>query len=905
MQGHSKEKPDKASLGIVTEEQEEALFKAVSLSSPVGIYIVQDKRFRYVNTRLLKDTGYSEEELLDMDPLHLVLPEDRESVRENAIQMLKGKSSQPYEYRVVTKTEEIRWILETVTSIHYQGKPATLGNFMNITERKQAEEIFQTITLSSPTSIYIMQDGKFIFANPRLLSRLGYTQDELLGTGAPNPVHPEDREMVRLNAIDMLKGKRTTPYEYRVTNSNGEIIWVTETVASIQYQGKRAVMGTLLDITERKQAENELRESRRRFRDLVNLLPLGVWEMDSEYNITFANQQSITTAGYDEEEVAANPLNALDTCVPKDRERMRGNIQKIMNGENLGGIEYTLVRKDGSTYPGRSYSTPIIRDGKTVGLRGVTVDITEQKQAEELFRTVSLNAPCGMYVAVDSRFVFVNPQFLEDMGYSQEELLDTETLNLVHPDDRAMVRQNAIDMLKGTRSTSYEFRCISKTGETKWFVETAVPIQYQGKRAALGNILDITERKQMEEELAKYHARLEDMVEDRTAKLEEAERMANTDALTGLFNHRYFQERLNEEIERCSRFGDIFSLIFIDMDLFKVYNDTYGHLAGDEILRLLGQVITHSIRTIDIGFRYGGDEFAILLPGTPLTGASRVAERIRQGIKSATGDKGTSQSCSLGIASWPTDGLTREETTRAADAALYDAKQNGRDRVCLACEVPPVKEVQQGKTDNLQNDSAILDRIYNLAASVDARDHHTREHSKKVSQYATSIATALGYSREMIERIRTAALLHDIGKISIPDRLLTKSEPLVAEDWELIHAHPNLGVSILQHVDSLRDCLAAVQYHHERYDGTGYPAGLKGDNIPLDARILAVADSYDAMISPRSYRSALSNKEAVEEIRRGAGTQFDAKVVQAFLSTKYTDTDKKLPGQASDAEVVV
>lgn len=775
MQGHENEISDKPGLITVTDEQEEALFKAVSLSSPVGIYIVQENRFQYVNSRFREDTGYSEDELLDMNPLSIVLPEDRETVRENAIKMLKGYNSKPYEYRVVAKTGEVRWILETVTSIHHQGGIATLGNFMDITERKQAEEIFQTVSLSSPTSMYIMQDGEFVFANPRLLSRLGYSEDELLGSGGLDLVHPEDREMVRQCAIDMLKGIRTTPYEFRFVDNNGEVIWVTETVASIQYQGRRAVMGTLLDITER-------------------------------------------------------------------------------------------------------------------------------KQAEELFRTVSLNAPCGMYVAVDSRFVFVNPQFLEDTGYSQGELLNTETLNLVHPEDREMVRQNAIDMLKGTRSTSYEFRCISESGETKWFVETAVPIQYQGKRAALGNILDITERKQMEEELEKYRARLEDIVEDRTAKLEEAERMANTDALTGLSNHRYFQERLNEEIARCSRFGDIFSLIFLDVDLFKRYNDTYGHLAGDEILKLLGQVITHSIRTIDIGFRYGGDEFAILLPGTPLNGASRVAERIRQEIETVTGTKGTTQTCSLGIASWPTDGLTREDTTRAADAALYDAKQNGRNRVCLACEVLPAKESPTAKMGKAQDDSAILNRIRILADSVDARDYHTCDHSKKVSQYATNTAIALGYSQESTERIRIAALLHDIGKVSIPDELLMKAEPLSSEDWALIHAHPNLGVAILQHVDNLKDCLAAVQYHHERYDGTGYPGGLKGDNIPLDARIMAVADSFDAMTSPRPYRPALSIKEAIEEVRRGAGTQFDSKVVHAFLSTIYAD--KNLPGQASDAEVV-
>lgn len=365
---------------------------------------------------------------------------------------------------------------------------------------------------------------------------------------------------------------------------------------------------------------------------------------------------------------------------------------------------------------------------------------------------------------------------------------------------------------------------------------------------------------------------------------------ANIDELTEVFNHSYFHERMDEEIARCSRFGNVFSLLFLDLDLFKTYNDICGHLAGDVVLKEIGQHLKGFIRSIDIVCRFGGDEFAVILPQTTLEGAYVVAEKIRRLIEAQMSGKEVPLTCSIGVSSWPADGLMREEIIKMADTALYYAKRKGGNRAYRASELQQ-SEVRLGDTAlELQDSPAILSIIYALAATVDAKDHYTYGHSKKVSKYATDIAHALGYPREGIDRIRAAALLHDIGKLGISDNLLSKPGPLSVEEVAQIRAHPNIGVSILKHIDSLKPCLPGVLYHHERYDGTGYPAGLQGDNIPRDARILAVADAYDAITSKRPYRNErLTSKDAIAELEQCAGTQFDPAVIEAFAHLAYGD----------------
>jgi len=316
---------------------------------------------------------------------------------------------------------------------------------------------------------------------------------------------------------------------------------------------------------------------------------------------------------------------------------------------------------------------------------------------------------------------------------------------------------------------------------------------------------------------------------------------ANTDGLTGLYNHRHFHERLDHEIARGSRFGTTFSLIMLDIDLFKAYNDIHGHLAGDEVLRQITVCIETSIRSIDIAFRYGGEEFAVILPEARLDNAYKVAERIRKTIA---------------------------------------AKQIGRNRTCLSSDV--VKPEAPFVSVELEARSRALSIIYALAATVDAKDHYTYGHSKKVSDYAVAMGEAVGLPQDRIDVVRAAGLLHDIGKVGIPDSILNKKGTLSDEEWKLIKAHPKLGVEILRHVIDLVNCLPVILHHHERYDGGGYPSGLKGENIPLEARILSVADAFDAITSPRPYREQQSTQQALEELKSCTGTQFDPKLIDVF-----------------------
>jgi diguanylate cyclase (GGDEF)-like protein len=346
---------------------------------------------------------------------------------------------------------------------------------------------------------------------------------------------------------------------------------------------------------------------------------------------------------------------------------------------------------------------------------------------------------------------------------------------------------------------------------------------------------------------------------------------ARTDALTGLLNHGAMRDRISEEIARADRDGTPLSLVILDLDDFKRVNDVRGHQAGDDLLRRVAALLRAELRPYDVVARYGGDEFVLLLPGSDATSAEAVAERVSAAV--LTGLEGA---CSLGVAEWRA-GLDVSELLEHADRALLVAKRTGKGRVAVANF-----DVEQ-EVARLHAQRGSPAAVEALAAAIEERDGYTSRHSVEVVHLARGVAMLLGLPATQVDRIGQAALLHDVGKLSVPPDILRRAGPLSAAEWQVIREHPAAGERILLRIPELAPIAPLVRHEHERWDGTGYPDGLRGTQIPIGSRIVLACDAYQAMIVARPYRPARSPAEAVAELRRGAGTQFDPDVVEALL----------------------
>ena len=355
-------------------------------------------------------------------------------------------------------------------------------------------------------------------------------------------------------------------------------------------------------------------------------------------------------------------------------------------------------------------------------------------------------------------------------------------------------------------------------------------------------------------------------------------RLALTDPLTGLGNHRHFHERLQRELASAEDGGTPLSLCFLDVDDFKRVNDQFGHPAGD---RVLSQVASR-LRQGGESFRLGGDEFAVLLVAMDEKSALETAQSIVERISETELGKTGAITVSAGVATFPQHGRERDALIRLADGALYWAKEHGKNQVRLAR--PDVAELSE-----FRRVASGVDRVArfraaaSLARAVDSRDAYTGSHSDRVASLSAQIAERLGLSVDEIELTRLAGSLHDLGKLAIPEEILRKPASLTDAERLVLERHPQIGYRMLESlgVDPIADW---VLHHHERWDGGGYPDGMAADRIPLGARIIFVADAFDAMTSDRLYRPALSVDEAVHEMERCSGTQFDPDVVNAFLA---------------------
>ncbi|MEQ8198503.1 MAG: diguanylate cyclase [Clostridiaceae bacterium] len=359
--------------------------------------------------------------------------------------------------------------------------------------------------------------------------------------------------------------------------------------------------------------------------------------------------------------------------------------------------------------------------------------------------------------------------------------------------------------------------------------------------------------------------------------------MANEDALTQVYNHRYFRDSLKEIVNSSKDNNKNVSMAMIDIDYFKYYNDLYGHQKGDEVLKKIGEILKKNVREEDIVARYGGEEFAIIFPDTNEDEALEISEKIRNEVEKTYFDGEENQpngklTISMGVSVFPEKARDHTELLKSSDDALYRAKFFEKNRV----------EIYTSILDELKNDIEeehidLITSFKTLISVINAKDRYTYGHVERVVIYCRLLADKVGLSEERKKELIYGAYMHDIGKINIPKEVLNKKMPLTEDEWEILKQHPVNGVEIINPVKSLKNISPVILYHHERYDGKGYPCALKGKEIPYLARLLTVVDSFDAMTSDRPYNKRKTYEEGIEELIKCKNSQFDPEIVDAFI----------------------
>jgi len=633
----------------------------------------------------------------------------------------------------------------------------------------------------------------------------------------------------------------------------------------------------------------ELQESRHLLASSISVITEGYVLQDSSGAVIISNKSAEEILGAP----AGNLLGRDDfdgrrfinedySEIPIER---RPSILALTTGETQAPRILGIVSPGGDTKWLSMGAAPLLRPDEPAPYAVVATftDVTAQRRAEAenqqaqadlRLRDRAIEA-AGDSILIcdplqhDCPVIYCNPAFTAMTGYGLEEVIGHNCRFLQGPGtDRTQVERlrNSLAEMSAVQVVLKNYR---KDGSEFWNEVAISPVRDQDGRVThfIGVLADVTERIAADER--------------REQALREAQEQADRDPLTNLLNHRAFQKRLKDETIRAQSDGSVFAVIMADLDNFKLFNDAYGHATGDNVIRVVAERIEAICSPPCIAARFGGDEFAVIIPNVDGAKSWEIEKRLQKGLDGIyyrpSNQENIPVSISLGAALFPQGDLDNHEILRQANDRLHWAKTGGGGNA----EAHRVRSYANKHVKGF----SMLDA---LVTAVDNKDQYTRNHSEDVMTYCLMIGREFGMDDKTLETISVAALLHDVGKIGVPDAILRKPGKLTEEEFDAIKQHPQMGAIIVSAVPGLEETLDSVRHHHERWDGAGYPFGLRGEETPLMARLMAVADAFSAMTTDRPYRQGMPKEKALSILTAGAGEQWCPTCVAAFKTAIAT-----------------